>query len=398
MPHLNDLSVELKSTALANRRIALCVTGSIAATETVKLARELRRYGADVLAFLTPCAERFITPLSLEWATTHPVRKDFSGSAEHIADVDFVLVAPATLHTLNKVSLGLADNVVTTLIASALGKKLPLMFVPAMHDSLAQNPILKKNMGLLKEFKNVSFLEPKEKEGKLKLLDAEEIVPEISHLLNQKGRLSRKKILITAGPTKAHLDPVRFIGNISTGKLGLGLARELYLRGAEPTVVYGPGSESPHSYYRVLNVETPSQMLEQVLTLVKNETYDVAIFSAAVLDHVPNVYMDQKLSSLEELSVQWTSTPKIIREVDRVKALYKVGFKLEWKKGEEDLLKIGEMALETMRAQVVVVNDLSLVSPEKHEAWILDRKGQSIKVQTKNEIIQALIQKLEDDL
>src|SRR3989338_7779156 len=261
----SDLAVQIKSGVLSEKRIALCVTGSIAAVETVKLARELRRYGASVFATLTPSAEKFITPLALQWATQQKVVTHLSGGEGHFTQADLFLVAPATLHTINKMVLGLADNPVTTTLAAAWGQKLPIVFVPAMHDSLAQNPILKKNISFLKSEKNIYFIEPKYEEAKEKLQDSETIVSEVSHILAQ-GPLKHKKILITAGPTRGAIDPVRYISNFSTGELGVRLAHELYIRGAEPTLVYGPGSVLPHSFYPVISVTAPQEMLDTVLS------------------------------------------------------------------------------------------------------------------------------------
>ncbi len=400
----SDHSVDLKFKTLKDRKIVLCVTGSIAAVETVKLARELRRYQASVQAILTASAEKFITPLALEWATQQKVITQLSSQAEHIVDADLVLVAPATLNTLNKVALGFADNPVTTTLASAWGQKLPIVFVPAMHDSLAHNPVLEKNRILLKNEKTFYFIEPKHEENKEKFPDAEVIVSEVSHILSQ-GPLKHKKVLITAGPTRGPIDPVRYISNFSTGELGVRLAHELYIRGAEPTLVYGPGSVLPHSFYPVISVITPQEMLEAVLSQLQYQKYHAAIFSAAVLDHVPTQVHDVKLSSTQNLEVQFTPTPKIIREVDQVtrhscenisKGLFKIGFKLEWKKSEEELAQLGMNALDSMNVECVVMNDLFKIKEEVHPALLLDRRGTSQKLHTKKEIIEALIQKLEN--
>jgi len=389
--------------------VALCVTGSIAAVETIRLSRELRRHGADVHAFLTPGAERFVTPLSLQWATTHPVKTELSGMAEHIGSADIVLVAPATLHTVNKVAQGLADNIVTTLIASAWGNKTPIVFVPTMHGSLFRNPVFQKNMNDLKIQKNMRFLDPVKEEGKAKFLDAEEIIPRVARFLalchpeerrsrDEGSQLVGKNILLTAGPTQGPIDAVRFMSNTSTGELGLGMAKALYMKGANPTVVYGPGQKVPDRFYTVIPVKTPRQMLKGVVEELKTKSYDAAIFVAAVLDHVPVTVGDKKLSSTKPLQIEYVQSPKIIREVDAVCRLYKVGFKLVWKKTEDEMVRAGMEALENMNAQLVVVNDLSRVGEESHPAMVLDRHGNKDRVTTKREIIDTLVQKLEHAL
>ncbi|MBI2646208.1 MAG: hypothetical protein HYW85_04135, partial [Deltaproteobacteria bacterium] len=274
------------------------------------------------------------------------------------------------------------------------------------HDSLAQNPILKKNISYLKGEKNIYFIEPKHEEAKEKFQDSETIVSEVSHILAQ-GPLKHKKVLITAGPTRGAIDPVRYISNFSTGELGVRLAHELYVRGAEPTLIYGPGSVVPHSFYPVLSVTTPQEMLETVLSELQYQKYSAALFSAAVLDHVPAQTHDVKLSSAQALEVNFIQTPKIIREIDKVtrrtcenlsKGLFKIGFKLEWKKTEEELKNLGMKALEAMNVDVVIINDLSCIKDQVHPALFLDRTGLSQKLQSKKEIIESLIQSLENAL
>jgi len=224
-------------------------------------------------------------------------------------------------------------------------------------------------------------------------------VSQVSHLLNKTHHpLSGKKILITGGPTQAPIDPVRHIGNFSTGELSVRLAHELYLRGALPTLVYGPGCFKPHSFYTVLSVQTPAEMMETVLSELQYQQYQAAIFAAAVLDHVPTHVEDKKLSSAEKLEVEFIQTPKIIREIDKVTQVFKIGFKLEWKKTKEELLKLGNEALESMNVHVVIANDLFQISNQQHPALILDRNNSMLQVNSKEEIIKTIIQKLEHAL
>lgn len=398
----SDLSVKIKSDLLRGKKIGLCVTGSIGAVECVKLGRELRRFGAEIDAYMTPSAQKFITPASLEWATAGKVITDFTPTAEHIVQADLVLVAPATLHTINKIALGFADNVVTTTIASAWGQRLPIVFVPAMHESLSKNPVLEKNLAWLKQDPNLFFLEPKWEEGKAKFLDIETIVSFVSHRLHQKDKLSGKKIVITAGPTRGPIDPVRFISNYSSGELGVRLAHELYMRGANPILVYGPGEVKPHDFYRVVKVNTPQEMQESVLSELRQKEKEVSavIFAAAVLDHVPSEVAQHKLSSSEPLQIDFKRTEKIIRVVDGAlsdkKRLFKIGFKLEWQKTESQLQEIGINALETMNVQAVVVNDLSQMGGQKHPGFIFRRCHPDLRVETKSDIIRGIIQILED--
>jgi phosphopantothenoylcysteine decarboxylase / phosphopantothenate---cysteine ligase len=319
---MKDTSVQIKSQLLKGKRIALCVTGGIAACETVKLARELRRYSADVVVYMTEGAKQFITLLSLEWAAQNKVVSELSSSAEHIVDADLVLVAPATLNTINKIAQGFADSTVTTTVASAWGQGLPIVIVPTMHQSLSSHPVYQESIARLKKEKNFTFIEPKAEEGKDKFPKIETIVSEVCHFVIQSAKreesqgLVGKNILITAGPTQGPIDPVRFISNFSTGSLGVELAKKIYENGANPTLIYGPGQAKPHAFYPVVNVKTPQEMLDAVETEVTYKKYDAAIFAAAVLDHVPTQVVNKKLPSQAELKVDFKKTPKIIREID----------------------------------------------------------------------------------
>ena len=163
----------------------------------------------------------------------------------------------------------------------------------------------------------------------------------------------------------------------------------------------------PHCFYPVILVTTPQEMLEAVTSQLQYQKVHAAIFSAAVLDHVPSQVYDIKLSSAQALDIQFVQTPKIIREVDKVtrhscenisKGLFKIGFKLEWKKSEEELRHLGTRALDAMNGDVVIVNDLSNMTDQVHPAFFLDRKGTFQKLHTKKEIIESLIQSLENAL
>jgi len=179
-----DLQVEKISDSLDGKRIALCVTGGIAAIECPKIARHLRRYGASVRAYTTYAALKFVGETALEWGTGQSVVTELSGLAEHICLDDLVLVAPATLNTINKVYMGIADNPVTTTVASALGKKVPVYIAPTMHGSLYENPILQKNLASAGDY-GITIIEPRFGENKAKMPRVSAIVKEVEAALYQ---------------------------------------------------------------------------------------------------------------------------------------------------------------------------------------------------------------------
>ncbi|HYY91363.1 MAG TPA: flavoprotein, partial [Candidatus Dormibacteraeota bacterium] len=199
------------------------------------MARELMRHGADVHAVITPSTERMIGSDLLEWATGNPVVTRLTGKLEHIAlagktdnHVSLVLIAPATANTIGKLANGIDDTPVTTVAATAIGSRIPVIIAPAMHEPLYDHPIAQENIQRLKKI-GVEFVEPEIVEGKAKLASTEKIVRAVvSRLSNSAiGDLEGRKILVTAGPTAEHIDPIRVITNRSSGKMGVAIAEEV---------------------------------------------------------------------------------------------------------------------------------------------------------------------------
>ena len=186
-----DLKVEIISDALKGVKIGLCITGGIAALESYKIARHLRRHGADVTAYMTPCALKFLTPMALEWATEKDVITEMSGRAEHICLEDLIVIAPATLNTINKIFAGIGDNIVTTLVASALGKKVPVYIAPCMHDSLYKNPIFQDNLKKSEEYR-IKVIEPRFSENKAKIANLMTITDSVLKYFKENPKLVLK--------------------------------------------------------------------------------------------------------------------------------------------------------------------------------------------------------------
>lgn len=173
----DDLQVDRVGDRLEGRTVALCVTGGIAAVESVKLIRHLRREGAQVNVYATPDALKFVGRSALEWAAAKPIVSELSGLAEHICTEDLVLIAPATINTVNAIGAGIADNAVTTLVASALGLQTPIVIAPTGHGSLWENPIFQRNLEHLPQLApSIRFVSPKFDEGKAKLPELSEIL------------------------------------------------------------------------------------------------------------------------------------------------------------------------------------------------------------------------------
>ena len=380
---LSDTSLIQKSSTLKDKRICLCVTGSIAATEDLKLIREFRRHGADVQVFMTVEAQKFITPLSLEWASQNLVALNSSYETLHLKKFDLYLVAPCTINTLNKFCGGHCDNIVLTSLASAWGRGDKIIFVPCGYEDLYENPVFKNNLVNLKSQKNIFVLDPLLEESKAKFQDVEHIVAVCSHILNKKN----KKVLINAGPTRAYIDSVRYIENISTGKLGMTLADAFYRNGVAVKLVYGPGEAPLYTWLDAISVETGKDMLSAMQVELNNNNYDAAVFSAAVLDFEPEQKVEGKISSANAFHLNLRPTEKIINQLE---VRFKIGFKLVYDMEEAELLKFASDWKKKNNIDVLVVNDLKKIDQEKHPAFILE--GDSLhRVSTKAEIAEQLL-------
>ena len=238
--------------------IVLCVTGSIAAIESIKLARELARNGINVKCFMSDGACEIIHPYTMEFATGQSVVTKLTGSIEHVkyANADLILVAPATANVISKLAYKIADNPINTLLITAFGYKTPILMVPSMHNSMYK--AIKENIETLKG-EGISFVKPKIEEKKAKFPNIDDIV---LHSLRKLGNkeLKGKKVLISAGATFEKIDEVRGITNRSSGKMGVEIAKEAFIRGADVTIIYGNMSVGIPKEFEVIDVESVNEM------------------------------------------------------------------------------------------------------------------------------------------
>jgi len=384
-----DHQVDLIGNYLANKSIALCVTGGIAAIETPKIARQLRRYGAEVHVYMTPSANQFIGKTSLEWGSGNEVITSLSGLSEHICREDAVLVAPATTNTINKICTGLADNAVTTLIASALGMHKPIYLAPCMHESLYNNPFLQENLQRAQQY-NINIIQPRFSEGKAKIAKLENIVAKLSHDLTS-DPIKGKNILITAGPTPVKIDDVRRITNKFKGTLGKLIAQEAYLRGANVKLLMGDTGIPVPTYLTTQYHSDFDQYLQNVCSSLEQKPYNIGIFSAAVADFKPTTTQKGKISSSGELHLDFEHTQKVIQLVrERYPQLYMATFKYEEGISQEQLFQIAENRI-AKGYELVVANRKEDYINGKHAAYIIGTEGLIANPQDKEEIASSLI-------
>lgn len=348
---LGDREVPLDGTHLQPKRIALLVTGSIAAMKAPLIARALRRQGADVVAFSSPEALRYTTIDALAWSTTNPVITKLTAAAEHLSDDNpfaAYLVAPATYNTINKMALGIADGVITSTLGSAIGRmergKTQILLAPTMHGSL-HNSILTESLKKLQTM-GVKIISPRIDYGKNNLPDEKEITAEVCRAVSR-SPLKEVYMMVTGGATPVPIDNVRRITNRFTGKLGIEIAHELYLRGANVCLIHGQGSYLPPSYLPHQIINTYQEYRTKVTEELRQQPYRFGIFSAAVADYQPDQVFPGKIPSGGALkTINLVPTPKVIQEVQTsFPELYMVTFKYQENISHEELIAIAQARL-----------------------------------------------------
>ncbi len=327
--------------SLQGKKIVLGITGSIAAYKAAVLIRLLIKKGAEVQVVITPAGKEFITPITLSALTSKPVISEFFAQRDgswhsHVALgqwADAMLVAPATASSIGKMAHGIADNM---LITTYLSMKAPVFVAPAMDLDMFAHPSTTANLNTLRSYGN-HIIEPAEGElashlvGKGRMEEPENIVAYLERYFAQRDELAGKKIVITAGPTYEKIDPVRFIGNYSSGKMGFALAEECAARGAEVTLVAGPVQmKTVHPAIRRIDVESCAEMYEA--TTAAFTEANAAILCAAVADFTPETTADTKIKREgDDLVLRLKPTHDIAAALGRMKQPHQhlVGFALE---------------------------------------------------------------------
>lgn len=348
---------------LEGKNIVLGITGGIAAYKAAELARGLIKEGARVKVIMTKSAMEFITPLTLQTISSDNVYTDmFIHAADynitHITLAEFAdafVIAPATANIIGKIASGIADDLLSTTI---MATEKPTLICPAMNDKMLANPIVQENINKLKKYGYVlmdsAYGELACKtQGAGRLPDIPTIIEEITSLLTCKD-LTGERILITAGPTEEPLDPVRFITNLSSGKMGYALARVAQRRGAQVTLITGPTSLPVPNVYKVVSIRTAREMYEAVLENFKNST--VIIKAAAVADYRPANLAKEKIKKTNRtISLTLERNPDIISAIGKIKEdRILIGFAME----TENLLVNSRAKLTGKNMDFIVANNL----------------------------------------
>lgn len=391
---------------LSGKNILLGVTGGIAAYKTTFLVRLLVKAGASVKVVMTPASRDFVTPLSLSTLSKNPVLSHFTNPDDendtwnnHVELglwADYMIIAPATANTLSKMVNGTIDNLLLAVYCSA---KCPVFFAPAMDLDMYKHPSTQKNFDQLLSYGNVMVPAGTGElasglSGKGRMAEPEQIVQVIEDYITDRLPLLGKKALITAGPTYEPIDPVRFIGNHSTGKMGVAIALELANQGAQVCLIMGPSSITiSHDFVKRVDVMTAQQMYDQVHDLI--DGMDFAVFTAAVADYRPANPVDQKIKKKSDtLSVELVKNPDILASVGALnKRPFLVGFALE----TQDELEHAIQKAKKKNTDLLVLNSLNDngagFGKDTNKITIIDREKniKEFDLKTKSEVAKDIV-------
>lgn len=359
------------SNKLEGKKIILGITGSIASVECVKIARELIRHGADVIALMSEEACKIIGKTAMEFATGKKVITEIGGEVEHVSiEGDLMLIAPCTANTISKIALGIADNVITT-FAIAFSNK--ILIVPSMHISMYKNEFLQENIKRCRS-RGIEFILPRIEEGKAKMAGIENIVENVIKIL--RGGKENKKVLVIGGATYEPIDDVRVITNLSSGKMAKSLVKEAYERGAKVTLW---ASFESYDFIESRKFRTINDLIKMI---EKNkERYDVAINCSAISDFLVDKKAG-KINSGKEIELKLKPAPRINPLLKKI-AKVVIAFKLEER--EENVEKASLNLLEKDKVDYVVGNTVESIGKEDTKIWIYGKDGLIKKAQGKKE-------------
>ena len=395
---------------LENKRIVLGVCGSVATYKAVMLASRLTQAGALVDAVLTDSACRFVTPLSFSAVTGRPAYASMWHTDEdvHILHVqlgrqaDLLLVAPATAHTIARLAHGMADDLLSV---TALAVRCPLVVAPAMDAGMYEHPATQANIATLRS-RGALVVEPVEGRmasgltGRGRMVEPDELVGHARRVLGLNGPLAGRRVVVTAGPTRESLDPVRFVSNWSTGKQGVALAQAALDHGADVTLITGPTSLPMPVGAQVIAVVTVEEMLGAVLSQV--EGADVLVMAAAPVDHRPEHVAEQKIKKGGDLTIRLTPTADILKQVRQMKRTrgwpkVTVGFAAE----TENVVENARIKLEQKGLDLIVANDVTVEGSgfgyDTNRVTLLDYQGgfASLPLMSKVDAAEAIMKRVE---
>ena len=394
---------------LKGKTVVIGVSGGIAVYKVCDVVSRLKKLSANVHVIMTKSAAEFVTPLTFQSLSQNYVVSDMfeepkTWDVEHISlakKADVFLIAPATANIIGKMACGISDDMLSTTVMATKGK---VLIAPAMNTNMYENPIVQRNIETLKAL-NYEFIEPESGRlacgdiGKGKLATPENIVKSVVEALTKEEDLKGKKIIITAGPTVEALDPMRYITNRSTGKMGYSIAKEAIKRGAEVTLISGPTKlEPPKNLKNLIRIESAEEMYEAVINNLDEN--DVVIKSAAVADYKPKEYSSKKIKkSDEDLVIRLDRNKDIAYEIGKVKKdKILVGFAAE----TNDLIENATKKVNKKNLDFIVANDLTKEGAgfgvDTNIVKIIDKEGTITEypIMTKDEVANVILDKVKN--
>jgi phosphopantothenoylcysteine decarboxylase/phosphopantothenate--cysteine ligase len=392
---------------LKGKKIILGITGSIAAFKAILLVRLLTKQGAEVRVVMTPSSRDFVSPLVLSTFSNNPVWINFHDNDNWNNHVelglwgDALVIAPTTCSTLSKMANGQCDNL---LIATYLSARCPVFIAPAMDEDMFKHPSTQANLEKLKSFGN-SILTVGTGElasglyGEGRMAEPEEIIEHLTGFFLSSSTWKGKTVIVTAGPTQEAIDPVRFISNHSSGKMGVALAEAFYLQGADVKLIAGPIDITP-KYAGIQTIPVVSAKEMELACLKEFPTADAMVMAAAVADFTPKKVMEQKIKKKDEvLNIELEKTTDILYQLGKIKSANQllVGFALETENEESNALK----KLKEKNLDCIILNSLQVPgagfgsSTNEVTIYFKDEKSETISLNSKEVIASEILRRIE---
>ena len=385
-----DTGVAIRSDALLGKRVLLAITGGIAAVESVRLARELRRHQADLTVIMSQEATKIITPLAVSWGSDTVVHEGWSSEMSQLEEFDVTLIAPATRNTISKHIHGIMDSPVMMALSASRGRGSKLCFVPSMHVDLFDDPVTSELLDLLiKEGSHI--ISNRVDEGKLKQPDPISIVAEVCHIANSSS--SSKTVAITMGANRAPIDAVRAIQNASSGRTGWMIAEYLHRMGHDVICISGKTSASPSfELPNVLRDGSPDGMLQLCKQIAENNQPNVWIHAAAVLDYFTEAEAGKKPSGEQNWQLNLSPGKKHIAELrGLVGDARRIGFKLESDVDVQTLIDRAQEQIQRYGVNAVVANIMEEMNqPDELRARIIHADGRLEEIEDDFSLVQSI--------
>ena len=385
---MRDTDVEMKGGQLAGKHILLGVSGGIAAVDTVRLCRELRRYGAKVSVVMTQSAQKVITPLAVKWSSQGDVISDWDSDLTVLSQVDAIIVSPATRNILASHLHGLMNGPLLMAMSAARKRNTPILLVPSMHNDLAEDPVTDDLVQEIQK-QGAKVIWGEHEEGKRKTPPSEHIVAELCNLVNK----NKTSVVITLGANRSAMDDIRFLQNTSSGHTGFAIADYLHRWGMDITCVSGITSEhAPTWLPLVIKSPDPEEMLDELIAL-SNDDINAWVHTAAVLDYQIEKAAEGKVASQQSgLQLNLVETRKHIMELAPLcKGACRIGFKLESGIKQKDLVHRAVAQNEKAQMTATIANRLEdMGDSEMPRAHLVDATGAHFVLQTENDMCEAI--------